>query len=251
MRHTLSTVLAVCLLLAAGAGRAEDRAGLQALIDRAIQARGDVAKQAQFQAATWKGKGTIYLGDQAFPFTGDWAVQPPAQSRVAIRADVNGMLLTRTVVVNHDQGWVRLNDNVEALDKEALAEGKEQLYANWVVTLLPLKDPAFQLAPLGEVQVGDRAAVGVTVSRKGHRDVQLFFDKEDGHLVKSATRVKDPQAGREVGQEVFYGAYQDVGEGLKRPLKTAIHRDGKRFLEAELSEYKPREKVEDKVFARP
>ena len=57
-------------------------------------------------------------------------------------------------------------------------------------------------------------------------------------------------SGDDVSQDVFYSDYKEV-DGIKRAMKTKILRDGKKFLEMETSDFKPVEKLDDKVFAKP
>jgi hypothetical protein len=84
-----------------------------------------------------------------------------------------------------------------------VAEAKEQAHAGWVATLAPLKDAKrFTLATLGEIKVEDKPALGVKVSRQGPRDVDLYFDKRSGLLVRTewpASRTTSP--GQEVTEE--------------------------------------------------
>src|SRR5207302_6498712 len=103
--------------------------------------------------------------------------------------------LTLTHVIHGAKGWVKFNDEVKAMPDEELGEEKEEMYARWVASLVPLKDKAFKLAALGEVKVGDSAAVGVRISHDGRRDVNLFFDKSSGLLVKQEHPVKDVKGG--------------------------------------------------------
>ena len=85
--------------------------------------------------------------------------------------------------------------------------------------LAVLKDKKYKLSPLGEVKVEGRDAVGVQVSCKGHKDVNLYFDKETNLLAKGEWNVKaQEQGGKEVMQETLYGDYKDV-EGAKIPMK--------------------------------
>ena len=94
---------------------------------------------------------------------------------------------------------------------------KEASYARWAGSLVPLLNKGFQLASLGEIKVDGKLAIGVRVSHKGHRDINLFFDKDKGLLVKSEMTVKDPMAGgKEVTQETLYSDYKEVS-GVKRP----------------------------------
>ena len=130
-----------------------------------------------------------------------------------------------------------------------LAEAKEEAYGEWVATLLPLMDKAFTLAPLGEIRVDQRPAAGVKVSRVGRRDVNLYFDKATGLLVKIEARVKDDD-GQEVTEETFLSDYRDV-QGTKQAMKTTVKRDGKPYLESEVTECRLAEKLDDGVFAKP
>jgi hypothetical protein len=240
---------AVSLVLA-GLVRADEQADLRAVIEKGITARGGADNLGKYKAATWKGKGKFYgLGD-ALDYTGDWSVQYPGQNRTVIEFEFNGMKFQRIGVVNGDKGWVKLNDNLEEMDKEALAEEKAQSYAGLVSNLLVLRDKNYQLAALGDAKVGDRPVVGICVSHKDRRDVSLFLDKETGLVLRSETRIKNMQTGQEETQEIVYGDYREV-KGVKHAMKLTIKRDGRLFIEAEWSDYKPVEKLDDSVFAKP
>ena len=113
-----------------------------------------------------------------------------------------------------------------------------------------MKDPAFQLSPLGESKVGDRAAVGVKVTHKGHSDVNLYFDKQTGLVRKSEYRAKDAMTGKDREMATTFENYKDF-DGLKIPTKIDMKRDGEKFVEAEITELKPGSKLEASVFAKP
>jgi len=66
----------------------------------------------------------------------------------------------------------------------------------WVAMLAPLKDKAYTLAPIGEVKVEDRPALGLRVSRKGNRDINLYFDKKTYLRVKTNTASRTRTAAR-------------------------------------------------------
>jgi hypothetical protein len=242
-------LLAGLQLTATAAVRAEDKADARAIIDKAVKASGGEEKLAKYKAVTWKGKGKINLMGTEIEFTIQAAAQPPKQSRGQSEADFNGMKFERIQVVNGDKGWVSMMGNTEEMSDDQLAAAKEELYAGWVATLGPLKDPAFKLAPLAEIKVGDHPAAGVKVSRQDHKDINLYFDKEKGLLVKLQRRAKD-MMGQEVDQETFYSDYKETN-GLKHATKQKTKRDGNDFLELEVQEYKPVEKLDDSTFAKP
>jgi hypothetical protein len=141
--------------------------------------------------------------------------------------------------------------NQAGIHPRILLRSQENTFSGYVSTLLPLKDKAFRLLPMGEGKVGDRAALIVKVTHDGHRDVLLFFDKDKHWLIKSEYTAKaQEQGGQEVKQEVFLTDYKGVN-GVKFPTKLVIKRDGKDYIEAENSDFKPVAKPDDKMFAKP
>jgi hypothetical protein len=226
----------------------DDAAAARAIIDKAVKAVGGEAKLASAATYTQKVSGKFHGPAGVVAFTGDWAVSLPDRLRQATESESDGMKFRAVRVIDGDKGWLRVNDTLVELDKDALAAEREQLYAAWVASLLPLKDKEFVLTPLDKSQVGDRPAVGVKVTHKAHGPVSLFFDAEKGWLLKAEFSVK--RAGAEVVQEVLYDDYQDA-DGLKRPHKTTIRRDHKLLVEAEVTEFKPLAKPDPKLFQKP
>lgn len=250
MRRVLggSFVLSVFMATAASVW-ADDQAAVRSIIDKAMKASGGEEKLAKYKAATWKGKGKINVGGVEIEFTLEAAAQPPKQSRMKSEGEFSGTKFERTQVVNGDKGWISLTGSTEDMPEDQLAAAKEDLYAGWLAMLVPLKDAAFKLAPLPEIKVGDRPAVGVRVSHPGHKDINLYFDKDKGLLVKVQRRVKD-MTGQEVEQETFYTDYKEE-TGILHPRKQKTKRDGSDFLQIEITEYKPLEQLDVSTFAKP
>src|SRR5205085_7888654 len=102
------------------------------------------------------------------------------------------------------------------------------------------------------MKVKDHDAVGVQVTKKGFRDVNLYFDKKTHTLLKAEYRAFDEFSKKEVTQEKFMLGYKEVAGGLKAPSKLEIHNDGKKALEIEISEMTFLETpLEASVFAKP
>jgi len=255
MRATLGVACAACLLLFCTVpGRANGEDEARKVIDRAIKAHGGAAKIEKFPAATFKSKGKLYaMNPDGMDYTGEFAVQAPDKFRVDISVDISGMAFKVVNVVNGDKAWAQVMGMTQELDKEAVAEAKESIYAGRVTSLAGLTGKGFKFEPLGEVKVGDRTAVGVRVAHKGHRDINLFFDKKTSLLLKSERRAKDPSpmgGGGEFTQEEIFDDYKEV-EGVQQARKLTILRDGKKFLVGETSDFKPQEKLDDSTFAKP
>jgi hypothetical protein len=251
MRRNRYAFLALGLVLAAAVtAPADDSAAARTLVAKAVHAHGGAAKLAQLPAVSAKLKGTFHGLGEAVAFTGEFAAQGSDRLKLALEAEAGGQKFRLVHVLNGNQGWNKVNEDTAEMDKEDLAEAKEQAYAGWVATLVPLQDRAFTLASLGEVHVDGRPALGVRVSSQGHRDVNLYFDKETSLLVKTETRVKDDASGQEMTEEMFLTDYQDV-QGTKQAVKLTIKRDGKPYLESEVSDYQLAEKLDASVFAQP
>lgn len=242
MKKVLGLALALVVgLSVVGVLRADEP---KDIIEKAIKATGGEDKLAKFKAQTWSAKGKYYGMGEGQDYTAEYAVQFPDKFKFTVQ----GIF---TIVYDGSKGWRKMGEDTAEMTAEQLAEQKEGMHAGYLATLLPLRDNAYTLTPLGEVKVGDRAAVGIKVSSKGHRDVNFYFDKDTNLLVKSEMTVKsEEQGGKQVTQEELYSDHQDV-DGVKIPMKMTINRDGKKFVEGESSNVKLLEKLDDNVFSKP
>lgn len=248
MRRMLGTVLTLTFLVNAPS-RADDAADARAIVAESIAAMGGQAKLSKFKGYAAKIKGEIHTQAIKIPFTGTVATQGADQQKIALELQIDGQKTAIVQVLNRSQGWVKANESTNEMDMDKLAQTLEEAHAGWVASLVPLKDKAFTLSKLADVQVDGKPAVGMKVSHAGRRDVELFFDKKTHLLVKTETRVKDEEKGQEVTQESFLSSYD--GKDVKQALKLTIKRNGSLYLEAELSDVKLEEKLDDSVFAKP
>jgi hypothetical protein len=219
------------------------------IINRAVKAHGGEERLVRLRAAESKSKGMLYQGG-GVPFASESFVQMPHQLKNVLHLEVNGQNVTATQVLNGDRGWMRLDDRVRELEEDTLREMKEQMYADRVATLVVLKEPGFELDSAGADKVGDRPCLGVRVRSQGHRDVTLYFDRETGLLVKTATRVVDATSKQEVAQEKVLGSMQEQ-DGLRSPRRVLVLRDGKKYMDVEITETKLVGRLDESVFAKP
>jgi hypothetical protein len=251
-RFALATSALGALLVLADFGRSGGDKDLRAIIDKAITAHGGEAKLAKYPAQTLKGTGKYYGMGEPIDYNLEIAANDK-KFRFGMDMRVMNFDLKIVVVVNGEKGWEKVNDDVKDIAADELAEHKEHIHSEAVVSLLPLKkDKAYKLSHIGEVQVGDQPAVGVRVARKGHRDVSLFFDKAKGHLVKSEYLIKDIKGGgdKEMIQTNFYYDYKEF-QGTRRPTRLVTERDGKKFSDTQLTELQLLEELDNSTFDRP
>jgi hypothetical protein len=246
MRKTVWAAGWAVVVLAGGAARA-DEADAKAIVEKAIKAHGGAGVLNKLPAISTKAKGKFYGMGDGIDYTSDTQFQPTDKYRAEVLAGDFKFLQ----VVKGDKGWVSFGGMDKEMDKDELAEAKEGLYAANVGRLVPLTEEGYKLSALGAIKVGDRDAVGVRVEHKGHRDISLFFDKENGLLLRVERRAKDVMgSGEEYTAEATYGDYKKV-DGIQVPHKLLLKRDGKRFIEQETTEAKVAEKLDDSVFAKP
>ncbi|OAI40120.1 hypothetical protein AYO40_05140 [Planctomycetaceae bacterium SCGC AG-212-D15] len=244
MRLATGALLAI-LVLVNSISAADEKADGRAIIDKAIKAVGGEEKMGQFKIESFREKGTYYGMGDGLPYTGAYVVQWPDHFRM----EIEGVFV---MVVAGEKGWMTSEKGVVDMTEEQLKREKRNLYGGYVATLLPLKDKAYTLTVLPEAKVADKPVVGVRVTQKDKPDVSLYFDKDTGLLAKVEQMVlpsEDPKA-KEVKQETFLSEYKEI-EGCKMATKVVAKRDGKVYVEAEMSDIKSLKKADEKAFAKP
>lgn len=246
MRNTLCfAALAGLLLTAAGPARAADDKP-EAVLDKAIKALGGEANLTKHKGATWKGKGTVNIMGNENAFTFEGASLYPNRYRNEAHSDFGKYM----VILNGDKGWIEFGGNLMELDKDGLANQKRETSLTILSTLIvPLKSKDFKIAAAGEEKVDGKPAVALKVTPPDGKEFTIAFDKESGLPVKVAAKVAGFM-GEEVAQEIYASNYKDV-QGVKKAMKVLIKRNGEKFLEQEITEYKLVDKLDDKLFEKP
>jgi hypothetical protein len=247
MRQRLGTVLAVvvALLIGVAPARGADDDKARGIIHKAIKAKGGAEKLGKLKASTWKEEGTYYGMGDGLPYKGTYAAVLPDKFRM----DIENVF---TIVFDGDKGWSKMSGGeAKAMNKEELSYHQQQQRGTLIATLVPLKDKAFTLEDLGETKVDKKPAVGVKVTRKGYPETKLYFDKKSNMLIKTISRTKSPeQKFKEVVQEVSYQDYKPVN-GVQLPHKIVVKRGGKVYVDATFEDWKLKEKLDAKTFAKP
>jgi hypothetical protein len=128
--------------------------------------------------------------------------------------------------------------------------------AEHCLSVICSKDMYFDISTLPEVEVDGKPAQGVRVRSRGHRDINLYFDKKTNLMVKLTRLFDDPMSGEKANEERIIKEYQDV-QGIKTIKKVETFLDGKKYgasdikIEMEMIEAKYLDKVDDHEFAKP
>lgn len=256
------TMLAwVCGMGVATSGFRAHAAGEQdpearAIIDKAIKAHGGIDKLGQFKAvsAKWIGKHKV---EDMFYWDAVRVVTYEMPDKIRFDFEVenpNGGKFAFSRVVIGKKGWQGSVRGTRDLKEAEVAQIVDELYAHSLASMAPLKDKGFEFSLVGNVTVDEKDAVGVKVSYKGRPDVNLFFDRKTGLVIKSERRARDPGTNQECTAESFYRDHKPF-LGVMWPTNRVDRRDGMDLEENsgrfELSEFRAHDKLEEKSLARP
>jgi hypothetical protein len=232
-------------------GRAGNSSEAESLLDRAIQARGGAESLARFRARVARGTGTIHRDGLKVRMTYECFFQDFNRARSQITFESADTKVKSVTVIDHDHGWVKKdNEPATAMPNSQLQVEREALYLSKVTSLLPLKDRAYHLSPLGAVTIRGRDAVGVKVHHAGHEDVRLYFDKETALLVKAEQEFRTAPDGEETILEMLAGQYKDV-QDLREPTRITLRFGETPYAEYHHTDLRVLETLDDSLFAMP
>lgn len=221
-----------------------------ATLDKAITALGGQDKLSKIQAVSWSAKGTITLNGSDNAVTTRTVVQGTDHLRQEFEGEFGGNPVKGVTVLAGDKGWRSFGDNHSELDKDALANEKRTAYLALIpVTILPLKGKEFKLEAIADQDVDGKPAAGVKATGPDGKDFSLYFDKESGLPVRLVAKVAGFM-GDEFTQETTFSDYQDAA-GIKKAMKLQSKRDGEKFIDQQITDFKALDTVDAKTFAEP
>jgi hypothetical protein len=251
VRKVLPGVVLALVVGCAGGSGVADGENAKAVIDKAIKAQGGAEKLSQFKAGRFKARGTLTMRGQELPLTLETVYQLPDKYKTVMQFDVQGNKIVVTQVLDGDKGWMSGPGKTLDLEGKLLNAFKEEFYAANVEMLVPLlKEKGYTLSGLKEIQVSGKPAVGVKVAAKGHRDIELYFDKGSSLPVKTIRTTFDAETMKEATAEVLYSDAKEF-DGITSPTKMVVNQDGKKLMELKLIEFKKLDKLDPKEFTRP
>ena len=221
------------------------------IVRKAVAAHGGEKNLSKYKAFTSKYKGTIDILGKEAAINGEVSMDEPEKFKNVINLDFNGMQIEVILVYDGEKLWRKvLGKTQEITDEKEITEVQESLRAYWVAGLVPLLKGGYELSSVGEVKVKDKDAIGIRVSKKGQRDISLFFDKKTHMLVKTERRVVDTMNAQEVTQTDYYQDYQPLN-GVQVARRMVIHKDDKEFMNMEITESQLFAKLDKSHFEKP
>jgi hypothetical protein len=248
MTRSIVALFALALLCApALPTRADAAQDAQPIVDKAIKALGGEDALGKIKAATWKAKTKTTIQGNETEGSSQATMQGLDHFRQEFEGDFNGNKFKFVTVLDGDKGARKIGDNRTDLDKDALANQKRITYLTVIpITILPLKDKVFTLEAIAEEKIDDKPAVGIKVTGPEKKEFKLYFDKESGLPVRMVAKIAGFQ-GEEVTQETNFSDYKEMA-GIKKATKVVSKRNGEKFQEQQVTEFKVLDKVEPKTF---
>jgi hypothetical protein len=251
MKPCFGAILAVLLLsgmtLLGWAGEAADA---QAVLDKGIKAMGGADKLGAVKAVTWKAKGKISFGGNESDFQTTVFIQGLDQYRSEFEGQFGDNKFKGITVLNGGKGWRKFGEMNMELADDRLANEKRAVYLQLVpATLVPLKGKGFKVESGGAEKIDGKAAAILKVTAPDGKNFKLSLDQASGLPVKLVANVLN-FGGEEVTQETTFAGYKDFG-GIKKATKIEMKRDGDRFMEQDVVEFRVLDKIDARTFTEP
>jgi hypothetical protein len=252
MFRLLAGLSTACLLSLGTSARAADDQPKD-ILEKAIKAHGGEELMTKYKAGITKSKGKITVpGVGEVEFSQETAYMIPDKFKESIQMTINGMNINVITRIVGDKNSIEVNgkemDVPEAL-KDALKNAGHMIKVAKLVPLL--KEKGFELSLIGVEKIEDKPAIGIRVTAKDQKDINLYFDKKTNMMVKMEFRSTDPFTQKECNEERIILEYGKDKEGLATPKKVLIKHDNEKFLELEVSEIEFLEKLDESEFKKP
>jgi hypothetical protein len=244
----ISWILVAACICAPAAHAQDDPA---AIIRKAITGMGGPEIASQWTGPfRLKMKGIIAIDGYKYAAQSETVFQPPDRIRTILTSQNEAEQHRMIEVLNGKKAWRKDHDETEGLDTPKTMQLMHGLYSQRVEALVPLlTESIFQLSTLPAAEVEGRDAAGVRVSSKQQADIDLFFDKQTGLLVKSERMAMDPDRD-DVRREDYFRNYRDSAGG-KHWTTLAIYEDGKLLLQMDVVSLQCVDRIPDQEFAKP
>ena len=249
MRQAIVPFLGLLILTSAGSSaRADDREAALGVITDTIRVDGGEDRLARCRNMVRNARGTFFFFGKDVKFTTQLILEFPDRLRDMIEVEQEGQKVRILRVVTRDGAWTSTGGAAAQMNKPEADELREEMYVLWLTTLVPLRDAAFQLAVLPESKVDGRPAAAIKVSRAGHPDVKLHFDKQTKRLAKLERQARE--VGLVVNKEYVFSEPRDF-EGVTRATRQLEFAAGKKTTELLVTSFAFPGKVEENTFAKP
>jgi hypothetical protein len=220
---------------------------IRKIIERGIEAQGG-EHQLEKLSKPWRGKIKGKVG--MLEITGEMLQNSPTQSKISTVIHA-GPLSTEVVVIsNGDKTWRRIAGFTNEITGKELEDMNDGKYRHHVQNLLPLlREPGIDMSLLPETSVSGQPAAGIRVRSKGHRNIDLYFDRSTGLVAKTESRILQADK-HEIVLEKRLSNYRDF-DGLKLATKFTKYENHKQTSVEEFVDIKFVDRIDEREFEKP
>jgi hypothetical protein len=251
MRALMYSAAVLAAVVVAAPLRADDDAAK--IIEQAAKAHGGVENLSKHKDKSVIQSGKIHITTMGVEIDGTMETMTGGgKFRQDLKLSFMGNDIAQSVVFDGKEFWIAVNGMVmmSSDKKEDIDLIKESIFAEKAAGMAMLGDKSLKLSVIGDDKVDDTPVVGIRVSKEGHKDVSLYFDKKTHLLKKVVSRGLNFQTKAEVESERVFDAYKEF-DGQMRPTKASVSQDGSKLLELEIKDFKYVDKFDEDTFAKP
>jgi hypothetical protein len=220
------------------------------VIAKAIAALGGEAVLRGAKAVSWKTETTMVFNAVESRGKGQTTIMGLDHMRQEFEGEFGGNPFKAVTVVSGDKGGRVFGDNRLGLRADEIANEKRTLWTVVApVLVLPLKAPSFRLESVADATVDGKPCAGVRVTGPDKKPFTLYFDKQSGLPARLVARMTGFM-GEDYDQETLFSDYREV-EGIRKAMRIVVKRDGERFLEQKLTEFRVLKDVPPATFEPP
>jgi outer membrane lipoprotein-sorting protein len=242
---TRALLVAAVAVLAVGGVRADDAA--VAVVKKAVEAHGGEDALKKPKGGEFKVEGDVTVGAEKGKFTSTISYALPNMFRMSVDTTLGTTKTSQTIVVNGDKVKATTAGKAQELKDPAKGEFLQLAAVQEVSLLYPLlDDKRFTLKAEKDEKVNDKDAAVVLVTRKGMKDMRLYFDKASGELVRFVHKMPDP-FGAEAVTEVTLGEFKKF-DGVLQPTVQKVRQANKEYMTLRIVEAKMVEKPDLKAY---
>ena len=251
MKKLFTTIFSLIVVLAMGCtSHAEDTPKVNAIVDKAIKALGGEEKLSKINTAFWKSKNNIYGNGLVIEGSGRTIFQGLNHFRQEFETYHDGSKVKVVIVLAGDKCSRLSGENLTVMDKDEVANQKRDIYLTIIpITMLALKEKEFMKEVSADEKFGDKIVVGLKVIAAYKKEFKIYFDKWTGLPVKLVAKVPFSTlvSTRYAEQVTLFEGYKEMA-GIKKATKITTTRNGRKFSEQTITEFKILDKVEAKTF---
>jgi len=204
------------------------------VIQKAIEAHGGSDVIDKYPAGVIKSKGKITSTDVEVKFNATNRYQLPNLGKNEIEMESTSGEFRSVQLFKGDKVEMFFNNVKQELTDEQASELRQSMYLQELYQLTPLlKGTDWTLKVLDDApKVGGEETVGISVTKKGRKEVKLFFSKASGLMVQLERKTRNPMDKEATVVQTMSG--HKKFDGIVRPTKITTTADGKPFMNVDL-----------------